>query len=259
MNLPLLPVRFSSLKHMSKSPAHYRHALISGVKETKAMRVGTLVHAETFDQDGPVIYEGERRGNAWKAFKEENTGVEIVTRSEADKAADVTCALREAILSHPTASGLLSGRIEERIFWSIGGRACQGTPDVLGTDGVDAFITDLKTTADANPAKFPWFAQRMGYVAQLAWYMDGVRAAGLGNPTRGFIVAVESKAPYVVSCFELTPEAIDMGRRQYRIWFEQLLVCEASNSWPGYCSAIVPLNAPDEDLDLLIDGESIAA
>lgn len=255
----LLPVHFSTLKHFGRSPAHYLSALALGVTETKAMRVGTLVHAETFEQDGPLVYEGERRGNAWKAFKEENPGVEIVTRAEADRAREITDALRLSVLAHHTASGLLSGRIEQTIEWPLLGRACQGTPDVVGTDSDGLFLTDLKTTADAHPAHFQRFALKMGYHAQLAWYMDGVRLAGLGDPRRGFIVAVEQKPPYVVTCFELTAEALEMGRRQYRLWMEQLLVCEASGIWPGYCQSIVPLDAPDEETELLIDGETVAA
>ena len=96
----------------------------------------------------------------------------------------------------------------------------------------------------------------MGYHAQLAWYMDGVEAAGLPAPHDGYIVAVESKAPYAVVCYQLTPRAFDMGRRSYRLWLEQLAVCEQSNFWPGYVQSVTPLDVP-EDETLWINGEEI--
>lgn len=39
------PVRFSQLKWMSRSPAHYRYYLEQPFEPTKAMRLGTAVDA----------------------------------------------------------------------------------------------------------------------------------------------------------------------------------------------------------------------
>ena len=98
----------------------------------------------------------------------------------------------------------------------------------------------------------------MGYHAQLAWYADGAKAAGLVLAPRCYVVAVEMKPPHVVTCLELTDRALDMGRRAYRLWWERLMVCERSDYWPGYVEGIAPLDVP-EDETLWIDGEEVAA
>ena len=241
-----IPLRFSALRHLAQSPAHYRAALLKPFEPTPAMRVGTLIHAEAFDQTGPLVYEGERRGKSWSEFKLANPDTEIVTRAEADRAAQAVVALRAALLANPEAMHLLTGTIEHRFSWMIGERQCIGTPDVYGAD----FVTDLKSTANAEPGWFGRFALRAGHASQLVWYGDGLRTAGLADPKRYYIVAVEQKAPHAVTCFELTDRAIELGRKQYRTWLEQLLVCEASDSWPAYAQSIVPLDAPDDDFSL---------
>jgi hypothetical protein len=45
---PMLPrdgfLHFSTLKHMARSPAHYREACVAPFEPTPVMRLGTLVH-----------------------------------------------------------------------------------------------------------------------------------------------------------------------------------------------------------------------
>jgi hypothetical protein len=61
--------------------------------------------------------------------------------------------------------------------------------------------------------------------------------------------------------FKLTEQAVDMGRRLYRLWLEQLAGCIESNQWPGYAQSVVDFDvAPvDEEPFVLIgeDGEDI--
>jgi hypothetical protein len=58
-------VHFSRLKLMAMSPAHYRAAAKRG---TAAMGFGTVVHALVLGGDA-IVYDGERKGGAWSAFK----------------------------------------------------------------------------------------------------------------------------------------------------------------------------------------------
>jgi len=68
------PVHFSRLKLLAQSPAHYRvgHA---ARKETAAMRFGTAVHVLALRGE-IVVFDGERAGNRWAAFKELVAGAE---------------------------------------------------------------------------------------------------------------------------------------------------------------------------------------
>ena len=86
------PVRFSNLRLMAKSPAHYRAALDGEREDTLAMRLGRLVHALVLGGDY-LVWDGTRRGKEWDRFAEENAGREIVTASELAQAEPVAAAV----------------------------------------------------------------------------------------------------------------------------------------------------------------------
>ena len=247
----LSPVRWSYLKEFRKSAAHYAYSLTAPRKESAAMRLGTAVHRLVLEGVMLPVFDGTRRGKEWEAFKaNEPDGSTILSKDESEAA----FAIANSVEQNPHAARVLKGDHERRIEWNLADRACAGTPDVIGT----GFLTDLKITADSSPQRFPFHARKMGWNAQLPWYRNGY-GIFTGLDTTGFdlfIVAAESKPPYPVTVFQLTPSAIDMGERTWRSCFEQLLVCEASDSWPGYTSAIQPLDAI-EDFQLTVDGEEI--
>lgn len=249
--MSLSPIRFSHLKLMAKSPLHFRYAADEAGEQTLSMRLGSFSHALLFGQPLAVYTGKVRRGKEWDEFEAAHTGKAIVNRREYDEArrmADSVLSCREAV------ELLNCGPREQTIDWSILGRSCSGTPDVRGSE----FIVDLKTTRDSDPERFVRDGLRRCYHAQLAWYMDGVIASGLGIPTRAAIVAVESAPPHPVTVLHLTDRAIEQGRRLCRLWMERLLTCEASDSWPGYAQTGVPFDVPDDDdLVLKIGGEEV--
>jgi hypothetical protein len=226
----LMPVRFSRLKLMGKSPAHYRAQFERPTPDDQAKRAGRLAHALLLG-GGYVVYPGKRReGNAWAEFKAANAGKEIALRSELDEAMRVA----ESVNRHADARRLLFGIHECEIAWMNDGRACGARLDVIGRD----YVTDLKTTASAEPGWFTRNAARMGYHAQLAWYKQGAEIA-LGRAfQRAYIVAVEARFPYVVTCFELSLAALDNGERLWRSWWEMLMNCERSDAWPPYALGV---------------------
>jgi hypothetical protein len=235
---------------MAKSPAHYNAAMETPRADSPAMRLGRLVHLLALeDPSGVSVWEGVRRGKQWDEFSAAHVGQEIVSGAEMETAE----AMAEAILCDTEARDLLTGNREQSIAWQFGERRCAGRIDVWTPERV----VELKTTTDAEPGRFARTAIRLAYHAQLAFYQAGLMAAGLGSPERAFIVAIETKPPYAITRFELTQRALEFGTRCYSLWLEQLLVCEASDSWPAYSQSIVPLDSP-EDVNLIIDGEEIA-
>lgn len=244
------PVRFSNLKRIAQSPAHYLAGL-SASYDSASMRLGRMVDVAILGGEGPVIWEGTRRGKAWDEFKAEFSDSEIVTASEYAAASPIIAAIR----SHEHAMYLLkSGIAKKRIYWDWLGRACSGEPDVAGE-----FLVDLKTTRCAEPGRFTKQAQWLSYPAQLAWYRQGLLLSGAKPPTQVFIVAVETSPPFPVTVFSLTERAIEQGERLCRVWMERLLSCEATNEWPGYVQCAVDLDVPD-DVELTFgDDEEEAA
>ena len=247
----LIPVRFSRLKQMARSPAHYLHSIMQERTDTAAYRLGRAAHSYALEGKELTIYDGTRRGKEWDKFRElVGEGNDIYSVKEAESA----MAMGNAIRCSALAMSVLQGTIERTIQWSIGDRQCQGTPDVCGPE----YITDLKTTRDAQPEHFIRQAIRYAYHAQLAWYLDGVRLSGLGKPSKAYIVAVESTPPHPVTVLQLTPAAIDQGARLCRLWWEQLMVCEQGGHFPGYSQSIVDFDVLEDDgLSLSFGGEEV--
>lgn len=246
-----VPVRFSELKYMALSPAHYLARVSEEVQDTAQMRMGRAVHQRVLGGREPIVWDGDRRGNAWKAFKAEHEGSEILTVAERD----LSMRAADAVMRHSRAAELIEGEHEVPLQWEIAGRAC-------ATRGVDVIgkrhVTELKTSFTTAPWRFPNLALRMHYHAQLAWYRDALAQLRAQDFDYGFVVGVEVKAPFAVTVFELTPRTLEAGTKAYRLWLERLLACESSNDWPAYTEAVVPIDVPDdEDFALQIGGESV--
>lgn len=242
--MELEPVRYSRLKLMAKSPAHY---LAATTEETYSMERGTAVHSLVLETDPVLPWDKlsengnpcPRKGKDFDKFVADNPGAIILTAAEHKLAK----AQADAVRSNKLAMRVLDGHRENEITFKIGARECAGRPDVW----TPKFVTELKCTVDASPRGFKRQARNLGYRGQVVWYGDGLLSTGKAEPEAYFIVAVEQKPPFVVTVFRLTPASVDQGRRAYRTWFEQLMVCEDTNDFPGYCSAVVPLESDDED------------
>jgi hypothetical protein len=244
------PLRFSNLKYMSKSPAHYLESL-KGRPDSAALRRGRIVDKLVFGEK-PTVFAGDRRSKAYKDFEAANPGADIFTDSEFYDAK----AMADSILLNPEHSEaarlLRGGVIKTRIFWDFLGRACSGEPDVAGE-----FLVDLKTTRCAQPELFKRDADRFAYGAQLAWYRQGLILSGAQPPSACYLVAVETAPPYPVVVLRLTERKIEQGERLCRLWMERLLACEAENCFPGYVQSFVEFDA-DTELDLTFGDEEAA-
>lgn len=249
------PVRFSHLKHLAKSPAHYLHSLTADSWDSRPMRVGMAVHAKLLG-GSYVVYDGERRGKDWSAFLTINDGARILTASEDADAR----AIAGSVMATPAAMELLGGHHELELDWTgIGGRRCRSHVDACSRR--HNRVVELKVTNNAEPVTFGWHSWRMLYHAQLAWYRDAIEQAQGWRARDAYIVAVEDKAPYVVTCRHLTERSLIEGASLCRGWMETLAACEASGRWPGYCADVLELDIPIAGARagaLFVDGEDAA-
>ncbi len=247
------PLRFSRLRLFGKSAAHYQ-ANAGG--ETAAMRKGTALHAYLLGQkDRIVVYEGgkrDERSKAWQEFKAEHADKDILIPSEAS----VAQAMRDSIERHPRALELLEGQQEQTIEWDLGGRRCKGTPDVARQFTDRIRLVELKSSRTAQPDLLKWHARKLAYHSQVDWYANGLGLT-MSYPRlpveEVFIIAVESAPPYPVTVLRVCESMREAGRKQWRAWFEQLRVCEATGQYPEYVQCDVDWE--DEDRDVELDWE----
>lgn len=243
--LNTLPIRFSDLKRMGQSPAHYAYA---ASESTRSTEVGSA--ADILVLGGTVLaYPGAtRRGKEWEAWRDaQDPAALIVTKSELADAQGIA----KAVHNHPEAMRLLDGVLRETMTWTLNGRACRGTPDARGAN----HLADLKTSETSDPRRFPWKVRDWSYHGQMAWYQDGAEAAGYSRPESVYLIAVEQKPPHVVTLFRLSENVLDLGRRLCSLWFNQLMACEASGQFPGYSQSVVELDLPEADDYVLTDAE----
>jgi hypothetical protein len=249
------PIRFSDLKFMSKSPAHYLEHLNTPGPETKALRFGSALDAMLYGTKEVLTFEGaSRRGKAWDAFEEANPESVLLIPSERKQIDGMFWSLQAP--QHAEALDLLmDGSRQQQIEWNMNGRACSGIPDTFNRKKV----VELKSGRTSSPDFFPFDSRKFAYHAQLSWYRNALTILGLCDPgATCTVVAVESSPPYPVTIFDATERAMLAGEKLWRLWFERLLVCEASNVWPEYTQARVPLDVPDsESLTLTIEGEDV--
>lgn len=253
-------VRFTHLKAVGRSPAHGLLALRGEQDEqTRAMAFGTKVHVRLLGGEvptPPLVYPGPaRRGKEWEKWRDaQEPGARIVTKTEAEaeekeNAKVDTIALQ--IERKPFALELLTKDVvqEQTIFYDWMGRRCRATPDARGKH-----LAELKTTVDASPQRFMWDAKRRFYPAQVAKYVQACDLAGKGKPEDAWIVAAETAAPFPVTVIRVPAPVLDIGLRQVRLWFERLLACEQTNTWPDYCQTQVDFEMSDDDVPLDFTG-----
>lgn len=250
MTYELEPLRFSRLKLLAKSPAHF---LANVREETASMREGSATHSYLLgDKDSVVVYSDGARNERHKKYQDflsANEGKLILSPKEFENVQ----AMRLSIERHPRAMELLDGIREQRITWTMSGRECAGTPDVVHLrDGKPSVLVELKTAQSAALDLFKWQARKLSYHGQLSWYAQGLSLSMDYSPAQVrevFIVAVESSPPHPVTVFHVTPRMLDRGKRQWRLWFETLLVCERTGNFPAYTESDVDWDDDETDLD----------
>jgi hypothetical protein len=214
------------------------------------MRKGSALHSYMLGgKDGVVVFDGVRnkRSKKWIEFQEENEGKHILTRTQFSEVEG----MRKSLEAHPRAMELLDDGVQETtIHWDIGGRACAGTPDVVKPkSNRKKRLVELKSCMSSNPRRFKWHAIKQGWFAQVDWYANGLErslAYAHGPVDEVFIVAVESKAPWPVTVFQVKPSMLKRGREQWREWMQILEVCERTNTWPAYADGDVEIEDDDD-------------
>lgn len=233
-------ISITGLKHMRRSPLHYRHAMANR-SDTAPMSLGRAAHCavlepERFEIDF-VVWDrttasgssAPRNGQHWEKFKADNTGKEIVT---ADQMAEAV-GMRDAVRGCSEAMKYLaSGSPEVSIFWQMMGHSCRGRIDWLTEIDGEHVLVGLKSARDCRLYQFGKQAANLAYHLQWAYYFDGWKAI-TGKAPRMVEIVVEAKPPHAVTVYQIPDDVLQQGTEEYLELLEQLAECQRTNRWPG--------------------------
>lgn len=95
-------------------------------------------------------------------------------------------------------------------------------------------LADVKTAESAELHKWTRHVWNYKYHVQAALYMDVVNAV-LGTDYFEFVhFIIENTAPWVSTYRYLSPEFVELGRREYRAALERYVHCIVTREFPGY-------------------------
>ncbi|HHK43020.1 MAG TPA: hypothetical protein ENJ50_11420 [Planctomycetaceae bacterium] len=271
----------STLKHGLRSMAHLKACLDDPPEPSKAMRLGSLVHAAALEPlemlnryialppfendirrpDG-TEYANVKATKAYKDsvadFMDEHPDKTVITQEEFDVLKGVCAALQANKRCRDWL--FAGGQTELSMVWEDPdtGVLCKGRIDKL----LPGLIVDIKTTSDAM--RFESQIAKLAYHQQMAFYRDGLMLAS-GEECQAAIVAIESAAPFGIRAAIVADDAINWGRESYRRLLREYAACRAANEWPNYESPDywhLPSWATadainDEIVELVIGGQAV--
>lgn len=245
----------SGMGELLRCPAHLKAMLDRCGQDDKtndAFTAGSLLHCMVLEPSevGSRYRVKVNRGNT-KAGKEEaekaaEDGVQLVSQDMWE-----TCsAMADAALRHPVmrsahAAGDL--RTEQSVYWTERGGTvpCKARVDALVTlPNYGLCAIDLKTTRDASLAAIEKSLYTYGYHRQAAWYLRGLRSAGM--EVRAFLfLFVEKEPPYLTVATNISEGAQELALDEIRNCVDTFADCMASGIWPGYTeSPVIELDLP---------------
>lgn len=259
-------INFSRLKPIRHTASKCKWEMDHPKKPTPAMVLGSAIHVATleparFEQSFYIVPPCDRRtseGKAEFAEHEKAAGNRLMIRQgsredeglldDVEKLRAMAAAIRKSKAAAPFLN--CEGQNEVSMLWQDAetqlwckGRMDRFVPSFAKLDGLPV-VVEIKTTRDAEPWSFGKDCDSMGYAAQAANYIAGVKVITGKTPFHLFI-AVENEPPHDLQCHVLDDQSLQTGMLQYRTWLARYAQCLKSNQWPGYPDKLTVLSLPE--------------
>lgn len=240
----------STLKLHFKSPAHVKHYLENGRKETAEMARGTLLHLAILEphklSDVMVYDKLDGRTKEGRTQREEleearESGVLTAPRAELERVSEMA----QSVFAHSDANKIVKAvsECEKILQGELLGIKCKGLADFYSEKG--QFLGDLKTTSkDPRFFSFQREAANFHYYTQAAFYLLLCKAMNI-KADAFFWIVVESEPPYGVCVYPLSEVTRSTCDLAIEALLERHKACEATDYWPCYSEPMQPLDAPD--------------
>ena len=227
-------INISSLKAFSRSPAHALVGFEDEREPSEAMAIGSLLDHKVLGTPylwttSPYDDYRTKDARAWRD-EQEARGVTVFKQD----AIETVDHMVKSLYAHPTACDLLfkrPGQAQVGIFGEFESCERKGLIDWLPTDL--PVIVDLKKCRDASKAGFRRQIGQLRYDVQASYYRDLYRDI-TGETREWQWICVEDFAPFAVAVYQLDRESCERGSATWQDWIRQWMVCEDTDSWPGY-------------------------
>jgi hypothetical protein len=248
----------------TQSPAHLQWRRTHPDKDTPAKREGRILHCAILEphaynarytvlpSDAPdkptaAMIEAAAKGTAnpnsvyrvtwWADWNASNPNKELIAAEDYDRHMYIA----EAIRTHPELRAYFEGEGESElsVFATdpITGLPVKCRPDRRVQVGGFRVVLDIKSAESAQPEAFERACENYGYWQGAAFYTDVNEWAG--DPLDLYLlVAFEKEGPYGVTVHEVSPEAMNDGRAQYRAALDLAKHCVDTGEWPPYDPSI---------------------
>lgn len=238
-------LNYSGSKELLKSPAHYRLYVTAEREQTKALRLGSYVHALVLEPVKArlafaIAPTCDRRTKDGKAIYEAFTsalepGTTVLSADEAEEANKIAAAAKGCIDRH----GFKFKHTELMFLASYMDCPIKAAIDAVGES--DGYLYDLKTCEDASPAGFLKAVRAYRYNLQANFYKAAYQA-GFKEHVQGFRFICVEKETLQTAVYELGPDLMAYGYTDFVKALETYKDCMASGEWPGYAQDIQTLD-----------------
>lgn len=229
-------LNYSGAKELLRSPAHYQSYLNQEREETKALRMGSLIHCAVLQPNllndkfitAPEVDRRTKEGKeTYAAFQSSlKPGMTVVSAEESAE-----CHL---IASHAKLA-------LQRIGVTFDQTELMFTTDYNGVqlkcaiDGVSGdYLWDLKTTEDASPAGILKAIRAYRYNLQAYFYRLCYETA-FERRMLGFrFLFVEKAPPFATAFVEIGPELMSYAVSDFEKALQTYRECTTLDDWPAY-------------------------
>lgn len=233
-------VSSTDLKHMAKSPQHFRYWKDHPQEDTPALLIGRASHKYALEKDDfftefAIAPNIDRRTKAGKEeyaqFLEESNGKDIISADDFQKIKE----MRETLYATPFVGQLLNGEKELSFFTKDEetGLMMKIRPDCITNIRDTYILIDFKTTTDASSEAFMKSAINLMYDLQLSYYKN-VLDKVTGRNYSVIFIAQETKPPYVVNVLEANEYFLKSGADMWRTYLNLYKECLDSDNWYGF-------------------------
>ena len=229
-------LNYSGAKELLKSPAHYQAYLNQEREETKALRMGSLIHCavlqpEALNEKFITAPEVDRRTKEGKetyaAFQSSlKPGMTVVSAEESAECHIIASRARHTL---------------ERLGVEFDQTEFMFTTDYNGVqlkcaiDGVAGdYLWDLKTTEDASPAGILKSIRAYRYNLQAYFYRLCFETA-FERRLLGFrFLFIEKTPPFATAVVEIGPELMSYAVSDFEKALQAYRECTTLGEWPAY-------------------------